>query len=116
MFLADLTFPVITWVVCAVIGLILVILISKNSMAFSTDVEYVIVDEQGISIKHAKDVETYSIRAYEGYVNGGRKNHFHLVFAGDDGKKAKVYLKYLATGDPLEIGNDLNNLKNTGRL
>ena len=117
--IADAAFginPLVTGIICGVIGLVIVIAVLKNSSAFSTDVECVIVDEQGITIKRTDDIEKHSVSIYKGFVNGGKNNPFHLVFEDNDGNKENVYLPYLAAGDPLDIGKDLNDIKNTGHL
>ena len=112
--IADAAFginPLIAWAVAAAFWFIVVILLAKKLDKGGSKVECVIVDSEGFTVRCPDAVQKYSIRDYEGFVNGGKNNPFHLVFGDNSGNKVNVYLPFLAAGEPLEIGQLLNKLK-----
>ena len=106
--------PWIVGGISAAVGLL--ILFGLTRIPWGSDVECVITDMQGLTIKRTEKMEKYSISMYQGYTNGGKSNPFKLIFRNIDGSENYVYLPFLAAGDPINVGKDLNEVRNKGHL
>lgn len=106
--------PWIVGGISAAVGLL--ILFGLTRIPWGSDVECVITDMQGLTIKRTEKMEKYSISMYQGYTNGGKSNPFKLIFRNIDGSENYIYLPFLAAGDPINVGKDLNEVRNKGHL